>query len=327
LSWNASSDNVGVTGYTIFVDGANAGTITGTSATINGLTACTTYSFSVSAFDAAGNTSGTGSASGTTTGCTSGGDPVAIDGAYFETGLNGWTDGGSDCFRYNGQYSYEGNRSMRLRDNSGAASSMTKGFDLSGLNNVEITFIFYPRSMENNEDFWVRYNDGSGWQTVAAYAAGSSFTNGSFYSATVVLSAADYALNANSQFRIQCDASGNGDQVYVDAVVLTGNVAATAGRTNLEELPTLSLLFDAGNEGEQDVQITPNPATDQITVRAFDPILEISILSIDGKQLMHRTFDGVEQATLRIANLPTGVYIVSVLTDEERNAERVVIRR
>jgi subtilisin family serine protease/chitodextrinase len=326
LSWSASSDNVGVTGYDVFIDGALAGTITGTSATINGLTACTTYSFSVSAFDAAGNTSGTGSASGTTTGCTGGGDPVAIDGAYFETGLNGWTDGGSDCFRYNGQYSYEGNHSMRLRDNSGRASSMTKGFNLSGLNNVEITFIFYPRSMENNEDFWVRYNDGSGWQTVAAYAAGSSFTNGSFYAATVVLSAADYSLNANSKFRIQCDASGNGDQVYIDAVVLTGNVATSAGRTNLEELPTLS-LFDAGNEDEQDVQITPNPASEMITVRAFDPILEISILSIDGKQLMHRTFDGVEQATLRIANLPTGVYIVSVLTDEERNAERVVIRR
>lgn len=326
LSWNASSDNVGVTGYNIFVDGASAGSVTGTSATINGLTACTTYSFTVSAFDAAGNTSGTGSASGTTTGCTGGGDPVAIDGAYFESGLDGWADGGSDCFRYSGQFSFEGNRSMRLRDNSGTASSMTKGFNLSGLNNVEITFVFYPRSMENNEDFWVRYNSGSGWQTVATYAAGSAFTNGSFYSATVVLSAADYALNANSQFRIQCDASGNGDQVYVDAVVLTGNVAATAGRSNLEELPTLTRL-DEGNEGELDVQITPNPATDMITVRAFDPILEITILSIDGKQLMHRTFDGVEQATLRVADLPTGMYVVSVLTEEERNAERVIIRR
>ncbi|TXF90758.1 S8 family serine peptidase [Neolewinella aurantiaca] len=329
LSWNASSDNVGVTGYNIFVDGASAGSVSGTSATINGLTACTTYSFSVSAFDAAGNTSGTGSATGTTTGCSSGGgDPIDIDGAYFESGLDGWTDGGSDCFRYSGTRSYEGTRSMRLRDNSGVASSMTKGFNLSGLNNVEISFIFYPNSMENGEDFWVRYNSGSGWQTVATYAAGSSFSNGSFYSATIVLDAAQYSLNANSQFRIQCDASANGDQVYIDAVTVRGNVATTTspGQLDLQQLPTVT-LFDEGPESEQEVRIAPNPADDIIMVSADEPILEVSVLTIDGKQLMVRTFEGVEQATLRVDDLPTGLYLISVLTNEERNAERVVIRR
>ena len=217
---------------------------------------------------------------------------------------------------------------MRLRDNSGAASSMTKGFDLSGLDNVEISFIFYPNSMENGEDFWVRYNSGSGWQTVATYAAGSGFTNGSFYAATLVLSAADYNLNANSQFRIQCDASANADQVYIDAVTIKGNVASTTspGRQHIQELPTLT-LFDEGPQSEADVFVTPNPATDIIQVSAYEAIREISILSIDGKVLMTRNFEGVEQATLRVADLPTGMYVVSVLTDEERNAERVVIRR
>lgn len=327
LSWNASSDNVGVTGYNIFVDGASAGTVTGTSATVNGLLACTTYNFSVSAFDAAGNTSGTGSANGTTIGCpTGGGDPVDIDGSFFETGLDGWIDGGGDCARYRGSFSYEGQRSMRLRDNSGVASSMTKGFDLSGLNNVEISFVFYPNSMENGEDFWIRYNSGSGWQTVATYAAGTSFTNGSFYTVTLVLSAADYSLNSSSQFRIQCDASANADQVYIDAVTIKGNVAATAGRQNIEALPTLT-LFDEGPVSEADVRITPNPATDLIQISADEAIREVTILSIDGKVLMTRTFEGLELVTLRVADLPTGMYVVSVLTDEERNAERVVIRR
>ena len=328
LSWNASTDNVGVTGYNIFVDGASAGAVTGTSATVNGLTACTNYSFSVSAFDAAGNTSGTGSAGGATIGCPTGGggEEVEIDGSFFETGLDGWTDGGSDCARYRGQFSYEGQRSMRLRDNSGVASSMTKSFDLSGLDNVQITFIFYPNSMENGEDFWVRYNGGGGWQTVAAYASGSSFTNGSFYSATVLLSAADYNLSSNGRFRIQCDASSNADQVYIDAVVVKGNVTAGASRSNLQELPTRT-MFDEGAVSEADVRIVPNPATDVISVSADDPIREVSILGIDGKQLLHRVYAGVERATLRVADLPTGIYVVSVLTDEERNAERVVIRR
>lgn len=58
LSWNASSDNVGVTGYDVYMGGSNLGTVTGTSANITGLTATTAYSFNVKAKVAAGNESG-----------------------------------------------------------------------------------------------------------------------------------------------------------------------------------------------------------------------------------------------------------------------------
>ncbi|AUG81254.1 glycoside hydrolase [Kitasatospora sp. MMS16-BH015] len=56
LSWTASSDNVGVAGYDVFNGSAKAATVTGTSATVSGLPAGT-YSFTVVAFDAAGNRS------------------------------------------------------------------------------------------------------------------------------------------------------------------------------------------------------------------------------------------------------------------------------
>ena len=53
LSWNASTDNVGVVGYEIFQeDGSSIGTVPGTSSTVTGLTPSTTYSFYVQAFDA-----------------------------------------------------------------------------------------------------------------------------------------------------------------------------------------------------------------------------------------------------------------------------------
>jgi len=57
LSWNASSDNVGVTGYDIYQGNTVVTTVTGTSATISGLTANTSYQFSIKAKDAAGNES------------------------------------------------------------------------------------------------------------------------------------------------------------------------------------------------------------------------------------------------------------------------------
>src|SRR5256714_4318089 len=73
LAWNASTDNVGVTGYDVFVGGSAALTVTGTSATVNGLSASTTYSFTVKAHDAAGNSSGASNAVSATTSSGGGG--------------------------------------------------------------------------------------------------------------------------------------------------------------------------------------------------------------------------------------------------------------
>ena len=325
ISWAASSDNVGVVDYTILLDGTPIGNVTGTSATVTGLAACTGYGLGVRANDAAGNTSGVRSTNGTTTGCTSG--PVAIDGSYFENGLDGWTDGGGDCYRYRGSFSYEGQYSMRLRDNSGSRSSMTSSpYNLGGLSNVEIAFVFYPNSMENGEDFWVQYNSGSGWQTVATYAAGSSFSNGSFYAAAVVLSDAQYNLVDGGRFRIRCDASANNDQVYIDEVIIRGNVAGGSFNGNPTLIPTHTLA-GGPEQSAGGLILTPNPATDLLQVRVDEEIREISVITLDGRTLMTRRFAGQTTATLKVADLPTGMYVISVLTEEERVAERVVIRR
>ncbi|MCK2238320.1 MULTISPECIES: glycoside hydrolase family 18 chitinase [unclassified Crossiella] len=74
LSWPASTDNVGVTGYEILGASGVVATATGASVTVTGLTADTSYSFTVRAKDAAGNTSAASpSVSGKT--ATGGGDP------------------------------------------------------------------------------------------------------------------------------------------------------------------------------------------------------------------------------------------------------------
>src|SRR5262249_56382692 len=57
LAWSASTDNVGVVGYDVFNGSAKATSVTGTSATVSGLAACTAYTFTVKARDAAGNVS------------------------------------------------------------------------------------------------------------------------------------------------------------------------------------------------------------------------------------------------------------------------------
>tara|TARA_R110000868_G_scaffold193351_1_gene438213 strand:+ start:6682 stop:8229 length:1548 start_codon:yes stop_codon:yes gene_type:complete len=77
LAWAASTDNVAVTGYNILQNGVNIGTTNG-AATFNvaGLTPNTTYAFTVTARDAAGNVSG---ASNTVNVTTTGGGGGIID--------------------------------------------------------------------------------------------------------------------------------------------------------------------------------------------------------------------------------------------------------
>ena len=57
LNWDASSDNVGVAGYEIFRDGTKIALTNATSFYNMGLSASTTYSYTIRAYDEAGNTS------------------------------------------------------------------------------------------------------------------------------------------------------------------------------------------------------------------------------------------------------------------------------
>jgi len=67
LSWAASTDNVGVTGYNVFRNGAKVGAPSNTSYQDTGLSAGTAYVYAISAYDAAGNTSAQSSSVSVTT--------------------------------------------------------------------------------------------------------------------------------------------------------------------------------------------------------------------------------------------------------------------
>jgi chitodextrinase len=80
LSWSASTDNVGVTGYRVYRDGVQTAQTTSTSYTDTGLTDGTTYTYTVDAFDAAGNYSAQSSAVSATPVT-----PPSFTGTYFTT--------------------------------------------------------------------------------------------------------------------------------------------------------------------------------------------------------------------------------------------------
>src|SRR6185312_10861225 len=73
LVWNAATDNVGVTGYALYVNGTKVGTTAQTSYSFSGLSCGTSYTLGVAAYDAAGNLSSTPTVTAATYSCVASG--------------------------------------------------------------------------------------------------------------------------------------------------------------------------------------------------------------------------------------------------------------
>lgn len=253
--------------------------------------------------------------------CSTGGTDVLHQG-YFETGWDNWSDGGSDCARYSGSRSYEGNYSIRLRDNSGTASAMTSpSLNLTPYNQVEIEFYFYAYSMENGEDFWVRFYNGSSWTTVASYARGTNFNNNTFYVATVSLEASQYNFASNSMFRFQCDASANSDYIYIDQVTITG--IGSGGRSNGDTLELIRTV-EEGNalDLEGGFSMYPNPVSGTTMFIKSNDFENTTFRIVN---LLGQTINsGKLTKEINVSSLKPGVYFMEVNDGEETVTKKFI---
>ncbi|WP_299130635.1 choice-of-anchor D domain-containing protein [uncultured Winogradskyella sp.] len=171
--------------------------------------------------------------------------------ADFESGLDGWTSGGTDASRVNDPtWSYGGNFSLRIRDDdpTGSATSFdSPAFDLSTYDKVDFKFFFAPNSMDSTydtntpaartytEEFILEYSsdNGANWVNVKTFESGQiasqdadfeTSTSAIFYGRIVTLKSTDYSFpsSTTSRFRIRCDASDNNDRVFIDNITIKG---------------------------------------------------------------------------------------------------------
>jgi len=250
--------------------------------------------------------------------CT-GGNSVLL-GSYFETGWDGWIDGGSDVARVISTNSFEGQYSIRLADNSGVQSAMTSPtFNLSTSLGLQITFHFYAYSMEIGEDFWVRYNNGSGtWVTVGNFIRGSNFSNNTFYVTTVTIP--NFAPTSAGTLRIQCDASDNTDQIFIDAVTITSinGPALIESNVTIEEVPgPVNFSFqELKNDQEKELTVYPNPVKDILNITFNGEIQSVRIVSLDGRDVKIGETN-LSGNMLDISSLSPGIYFISVQSEGE----------
>ena len=148
-----------------------------------------------------------------------------IDEEDFESGWGIWNDGGSDCRRSvnDEEYASNGEFCIRLRDNSSTSVMTTDDLELSDYRELEVSFSYYARSMDNNnEDFWLQISvdGGDNYETVEEWNHGDEFENDEFYFSEVLIS--DIAFTDETRLRFRCDASANSDWVYIDEVIISG---------------------------------------------------------------------------------------------------------
>jgi len=325
LNWTASTDNIAVTGYDVYNGASIITTVATTNYQVTGLTAATAYTFSVKAKDAAANVSAASNLVNVTT--SGGNSSTTLSQSYFESGWDNWTDGGNDVARYSGSRSWEGNYSIRIRDNSGTSSAMTsETYDITAYDTVDIEFYFYSYSMESGEDFWLRYYDGTTWTTVQAYVSGTDFNNNGFYSAVVTLDKNNYTFASNAQFRFQNDASGNADHIYIDQVNITGKtgtVLAKGGSKN--SVIFLKEMINIESNALEDFSIYPNPVSNSIINikisgkenTSYQITNTIGQVVIKGKLTTNQ---------IKINGLKNGVYFLEINTSEEKMVKKFIKR-
>ncbi len=223
----------------------------------------------------------------------------------FESGTGHYTDGGADCYWYTGYtYAWEGSCAMDIQDNSGVASSFyhTASYNVSGYTEMEVEFYFVAISMESGEDFWVQYYNGSSWQTVATFARGADFNNNAWYVATVTISSSLYNFPTNAKLRFLCDASGNSDDVYIDAITWQG----MSGTASMRDIATLSKL------GRETAVIPDEFSLSQNHPNPFNPTTAISFALPEATHIEIAVFNIVGQriATLAESDYPAGEHTV-----------------
>ncbi|WP_062620113.1 M4 family metallopeptidase [Aequorivita aquimaris] len=300
LSWNASTDNVGVTGYDVFQGSTNLGSVTSTSANITGLSPATAYSFRVRAHDAAGNNSGFSNTVNVTT--------LSNTVTYCTSQGNNTNDEYIDRVQLGSINNLSGNNGG-YADFTSISTSLTKGSS----NTITITPRWTGTVYREAYRVWIDYNqDGdfndSGEQVYSRSRTTASSVSGSFTVPTSALSGAtrmrvSMKYNANPT---SCETFTYGE-VEDYTVIISNSVNQGISRGT--------------GFNSSEMSIYPNPAKHT---------LNISLVEANGKDYVIYNImgqvvgKGNYTESLDVSSLQSGVYMLEVNTDNNKLMKRFI---
>jgi endonuclease I/chitodextrinase len=316
LNWTASTDNVGVTGYDVYMDGTLKTSVTGTTASISGLTASTTYAFYVKAKDAAGNNSAASSTVNVTT--------SASGGSITELYLSEYLEGSSN------------NKAIEIANATGASVSMSVYSIKKQTNGAGAwsTGLALSGTLANNGKFVI---------------VNSSIASACYSTATANLStaAAEMAFNGNDAIGLfkngtLIDVIGtfNGGSADFSAdETLRRKSTATVPNTTFNKtadwdvysVDTCSGLGNKTNATEAiakndvDFNVYPNPSNGNFNI-SFDNSNQnysIEIFSAVGQKVFEK--ENTTSSSIAVSNLSKGIYLVKLTKGSKSITKKIVI--
>lgn len=302
LSWTASTDNVGVSGYDVYQDGNNLGSVTGTSANITGLTAGQSYSFYVKAKDAAGNISNPSNTINVTT-------------------VN---DNITYCSSKGSNSSYEWIDLVQLKeiDNTTAANNgyadftnMTANVARNESVTIYISCGFASSSYTEYWSIWIDWNQDGTFSSDEQMVSGSSSSSATLSASFTVPSTA-----VLGQTRMRVSMKYNGAPTacetfsYGEVEDYTINVSDrmrpfTANHRDSEVI---------GNEKSKNLVVYPNPANNLININCVNRSDNAKIRVFNNAGIIVKTINKNEiRNDIDISNLSSGTYIINVIDGNE----------
>nr|WP_315252114.1 endonuclease [uncultured Flavobacterium sp.] len=319
LSWTASTDNIGVNGYEVYMNSVLKTTVTTLTTTISGLTASTAYSFYIKAKDAAGNASASSSTVSATTNSSGGTATELLFSEYIEGSSN--------------------NKALEIANMTGAAINLS---------------VYSIKKQTNGAGAWSTglilsgtLNSGSKFTIVNSSIASSCYPTSS---ANISTTATELTFNGN-------DAVGlfkNG--VLIDIIgTFSGGTANFAADTTLRRKSTitspsttfnLSAQWDSfttdscTNLGSKitakevkeeiaaepdEIVLYPNPSNGEFTIfyNNSNKTYAVKIFSMLGQTVYSK--ENIRQSTVQISNLPKGIYFVKITDDSKTTNKKIII--
>ena len=329
LSWNVSTDNVGVTGYEVYNGATLVTTTTTTSYTVTGLSANTTYNFSVKAKDAAGNKS----ASSTSLSVTTNANATA---SRTDLYLSEYVEGSSN------------NKAIELKNETGTSISLTTysikkqtngagawgaGLTLSGtlanggkfvIVNSGIVSTCYSTSSANlsttSAEMAFNGNDPVGlFKNGVLIDVVGTFNGGTANfaadqtlrrKATATAPKATYSATDWDIFTVD-NCAGLGNRVVATKSIDIKATNVLPVEVILENLPVSFSIF-------------PNPSKGNITIN-FTGVenYNLEVYSIIGKKEFTQT--NTTQREYDFSHLPKGIYIVKINLQEQTITKKIII--
>jgi endonuclease I/chitodextrinase len=292
LTWNASTDNVAVTSYDVYMNGSLKSNVSSTSTTVTGLNPSTTYSFYVKAKDAAGNVSASSSTvSATTNAGTTNPNPTNCVNETFETiptssassyTTKTWTNGGITWTATDSRSDQTiSNKAITVRNGSLKSSSFSNGI-------TSLTVTTQLKFSGSNGTFNVLVN-GVNVGTIP-------------YSTTATTTTISN-INISGNVVVSLVNNSSSNRVAIDNL----NWTCSAGTAKQ------SLVSTDDNETKE-LLVYPNPITNQeIFVKGeTENINKAVIYNLQGKEM--QTIDQPFRSgkSIKLRNLQQGIYVLKL---------------